>query len=44
MAQASMTTSQPIFSVLRLVRQLDAETFDGLIRSHANMGLQVLKS
>ena len=39
-----MTTSQPIFSVLRLVLPLDAETFDGLIRSLANMGLQVLKS
>jgi D-3-phosphoglycerate dehydrogenase len=44
MAQASMTTSKPIFSVLRLNLPLDAETFDGLIRSHPNMSLQVLSS
>lgn len=39
-----MSTSKPIFSVLRLDLPLDAQTFDGLIRSHDTMSLQVLKS
>ena len=35
---------KPPFSVFRLDLPLDAQTFDGLIRSHDNMSLQVLKS
>ena len=37
-------TPHPVFSVLRLDLPLDGQTFDYLVRSHANMRLQVRKS
>jgi D-3-phosphoglycerate dehydrogenase len=42
MATALSTAPQPLFSVLRLDLPLDAVTFDGLVRSHVSMSLQVL--